>query len=284
MKKQELVQKTKTHQIEKKNKKQFILKKILKRIVKPSLIVAFLSYLFISLFTPRGIAYVLMNHYCSSNSLDLETLNQTYYYGVDNGNEYFKAYSFCKGWQMFITSIIALVFVLIFTRDLIKEDIIKIKENPKFYLKWIGIIALPFGLGVWMLSYCFSNFGISNNETTLRFIFKNGGALPIVLTALLIAPLLEELIFRKCLWTFIKKFDWMHISFSYGVSTLFFAVPHLLTTQYVNFGLWLVMIIPYFVAGLGLAFIYHKGKENTFASFTAHFTNNLITVIFLLIL
>ena len=114
MKKQELVQKTKTHQTEKKNKKEFILKRILKRIFKPSLIVAFLLYLFISLFTPKGIAYVLMNHYCNSNSLDLEKLNQTYYYGVDNGNEYFKAYSFCKGWQMFITSIVALIFVLIF--------------------------------------------------------------------------------------------------------------------------------------------------------------------------
>ena len=189
---------------------------------------------------------------------------------------YIKANAISQGWGNFVGYAVALAFVIFFMRGFLKEDFNKLKEKKMYYLILIPVAAILF-CGIALLIDFLVGLLVpsSNNQSTIEFIIKNGGAFPMIASVLL-APILEELIYRKAIFTLCKPYG---VIAGYILSIVFFVLPHMLSSDMSNIGVWLLQCIPYFVSAFMLAFIYHKSNNNIYASISAHMLNNIIAVI-----
>jgi hypothetical protein len=133
----------------------------------------------------------------------------------------------------------------------------------------IGVIAQIFTQMIWQYSY-HEQVAVSYLKKTmdepLLFLFT-------ILSFSIVAPFLEELIFRGLLQNFFKRF--IHRHFAIVLSALVFAFFHFNVSQnYDN----IELIISLFVLGWFLGFIYEK-KNAILASFGLHMTFNMISII-----
>ncbi len=188
----------------------------------------------------------------------------------------FEAYYIGSGIGNALTYLLMGIGILFYMRDEFKNDFLILKEKPKFYSLYIPLTSIVFagaaiGLSLWFGSFVES----SQNQVLIENIMKYAGAVPMIISTVLIAPIVEEAIYRKCIFHYLKRYPvWL----SYVASTILFALPHMLTTSK-SFGTWCLIAIPYLLDGLMLAAIYHLSKKNIYASIAAHMLNNLIAVI-----
>ena len=164
-----------------------------------------------------------------------------------------------------------IVLVLVFIKDLIKE----FKIFKKDILK-----NLDTGFKYWMIGLFF--MVLSN--IIISFILKAGGAqneklvqeaiskFPIlmIVTAGLIAPIIEELIFRK---GFKNAFPNKYLFII--LSSITFGFMHVMDS---NSLLSFLYIIPYSSLGISFAFAYNE-TDTVFTPITLHMTHNLILII-----
>ena len=116
----------------------------------------------------------------------------------------------------------------------------------------------------------FTHMEISENEEIIRNLVDT---MPIYITfsTVLYAPLIEELIYRKCIRNLISN----DIAFIY-ISGLIFGLMHVVSGhETVND---ILMGIPYIIIGIDFAFIYYKTK-NIFSTIQFHFLHNLLLLI-----
>ena len=205
--------------------------------------------------------YVHSTYTKNAASLSVEELS-AYYIGSGIGNA--------------LTYALMAFGVLFYMRDDFKNDFILIKEKPKFYSIYIPVSAIVFAGAAIGLSLLFGNFvDSSENQVLIENILKHAGAVPMIISTILLAPIVEEAIYRKCVFHYLNRYPvWV----SYLVSTILFALPHMITTNK-SFGTWCLIAIPYLLDGLMLAAVYHLSKKNIYASIAAHMLNNIIAVI-----
>lgn len=170
--------------------------------------------------------------------------------------------------------LVLLAFFFFLSRRDIKQDIIDFKNNIKSYLpiilKWV---LLGFGLMI-TSNYIISFFidTLPSNEITNRELIENNPALALFYL-LLIAPLLEEYVFRF-------SFKSINNYYVYTILTsVLFATLHLLS---VNNWIELLYFIPYFIFSFGFSNIYFKTK-NYFASVFGHIIHNSLCVIIIML-
>ena len=122
----------------------------------------------------------------------------------------------------------------------------------------------------------------SVNQKEIVSMLHSNYALLIIPTILL-APLIEELVFRKAIFTVFE--DTWHFS-SYAVilvSAILFGLLHVIFN--LDQGIQeLLMAIPYVTIGLGLAFSYVKNDHIIIYPIFAHFVNNLLSIIIIFIM
>ena len=152
------------------------------------------------------------------------------------------------------------------------------KKNGKNYLK--------FGLNIWfkgifimilsnILIALISPLDLPENEQAIREVIKISPFL-IIFSSVIIAPIVEEILFRKTLFDIIKNKKMFIV-----VSGLLFGAFHIIGMGESLYS-WLY-IIPY--ASLGIAFSYSYAKTNNLiTSICLHSFHNLITVIQVLLL
>ncbi len=229
------------------------------------------------------IIIMMARNYSSSNNLDYDILIK-FLDGTrpiaDATENYLKAYGHILSISNLIIYSISLAFIIGFLYKDFKNDFIDLTKRPKFYALFIPIATVVFTI----ISICFDlllqNVGNSNNQNTIVSIIKNGGAVPMIIAVVLMAPIIEEFVYRKSIF---KLLDFAPIWVSYLVSTLFFTIPHMISTPIDgNFGLWLLRATPYVFAGVSFSFIYHKSNKNIYATIAVHMINNLISVILVL--
>ena len=167
----------------------------------------------------------------------------------------------------------------IWMRDEFILDFKNIKENKKFYAFYLPISAVSFAIIAVALDLLFSKWvGDSNNQSSIVEMLKSSGAVPMIISTIIFAPVVEEMIYRKALFSAMNAFP---VYLSYIASTILFALPHMLSTSIssVGFHIWLLELLPYLICGALLCLIYHKSKYNIYASIFAHMLNNTIAVI-----
>lgn len=167
-----------------------------------------------------------------------------------------------------------MIFILIFIyKDELKKDFNDYKKNFKFYFdKYFKVYVfgvLLMGISNTIISK-FTHMEISENEEIIRNLVDT---MPIYITfsTVLYAPLIEELIYRKCIRNLISN----DIAFIY-MSGLIFGLMHVISGhETIND---ILMSIPYIIIGIDFAFIYYKTK-NIFSTIQFHFLHNLLLLI-----
>lgn len=160
-----------------------------------------------------------------------------------------------------------LVIILIYYKDLVnelKKFIQNIKKNFDTGLKcwFLGLIIMYISNIILLLVF---RSGGANNENAVQEMIK---LCPIAMGfyACLVAPFVEEIVFRKTLKDFIKN-KWLYVIASF----LFFGGAHVISMA--NNIVDLLYIVPYGALGATFALAYYK-TDTVYTSITFHIIHN----------
>lgn len=171
----------------------------------------------------------------------------------------------------------SILFIVIYAyKDELKQAISKFKLSYiKEYIKyWILILVLML-----ISNNIVSMFTTAEVATNQEIIIETLKKAPIyiLITTILIAPLLEELIFRFCIKKIIPKPSIIYIL----VSGLLFGSMHVvLTLEHISD---LLFIIPYSIPGIIFAYLYNK-TDNILIPASLHFIHNGVLMLLEVIL
>lgn len=213
------------------------------------------------------------------NLLTLKELN-------DLDSNMINAFYFMQSWNNLLSYVLIFIFVVFFGRGFIVEDFKKIKKKNKLNLLFcLGLALFGFGLLYgssvlfsW-LSSLVSNVTSSENQNSFVGMITNGYGPVVFISVVFLAPISEELVYRKSIFKFFKDKKLWYIPML--ISGLVFALPHMLTTQE-SFLVWVILFFSYFSSGIILALVYHFSDDNVIVSTICHMLNNLLA--FLLII
>lgn len=169
---------------------------------------------------------------------------------------------------LIIFSLIETLIMIGIFKDTLKKDIKDLKENHESYFKnyfkfWIYILIVMAVSNT--LITMFTGSITSNNEAAVRDSLVKSPVY-IYILSVIVAPIIEELIFRKSLRNIIP-YDKLFIV----VSGLVFGGLHVITS--ISSPLDLLYLIPYCTPGLIFAYIYTK-TNNITISMAIHFIHN----------
>ena len=176
-------------------------------------------------------------------------------------------------WQTIVRIVINLMLVAIFFfiyRKSLIGDAKDFKENWKSYLK-LGLKYWLIGLVIMILSNSIigSFLPTPTNEVMVQDSIISNPVLSFV-SSVLVAPFIEELIFRKSIYDCFKdSYQYIYII----VSGLLFGYVHLIAGGNAE----LIYLIPYGTMGIIFAYLYAKTK-NIFVPIFFHMLHNFISV------
>lgn len=171
-----------------------------------------------------------------------------------------------------IIEILTLAVILLIFNKRIKENYVDLKKNhKKYFSKYFKFYLI--GLAVMYISNAILIFGLNGglagNEESIRSILLVH-PIYVYISAVLIAPSVEELVFRGAIKNIIPN------SILYILcSGLIFGVMHLVgnITSIID----LLYIIPYSSLGIAFAYIYSK-TDNIFVTMMLHTMHNGILI------
>lgn len=171
-----------------------------------------------------------------------------------------------------ITNGFYLLLLILFFKKELKEELKLLKTNYKDYFIKSILIFLAGALLMFISTLIISKFtgqSISGNETEIRNFIKNSPLLTIIL-AVIISPIIEELVFRKAIKNiFNNKYLFIIIS------SLIFGLLHISSIRDIN---ELLFSIPYIIMGISFAITYQK-TNNIFTSIILHSSYNLVLIL-----
>ena len=181
-------------------------------------------------------------------------------------------------YYLIVYTITLLLFIFINRKILLN----KLKDFQKNYKKYI-----PKAFNYWLKGYFImivTNYilnyllktGQSVNELENIALLKNN-LLAHSITIILIAPFLEELVFRL---SFNKISNNKHI-FSFITGTIFGFI-HIISSLSLKNPLNILLLIPYSAMGIALGYAY-KETNNIFTSLIMHITHNLISLLIIIL-
>jgi membrane protease YdiL (CAAX protease family) len=115
----------------------------------------------------------------------------------------------------------------------------------------------------------------SVNQLSIENALSSSGAIFMILAAVLLGPIIEELIFRKAIFGLFKS-----DKVALAVSTFVFGAVHLLGENSIITGL--INGIAYFVMGFIFGYIYLKNDKNIYVPIAVHILSNLISILLIL--
>ncbi len=256
--------------------------------LEPNKMVAVIGYIFFTIFGGSIFVITAALIYNKAQGLNLNTfslielLGQTDFSKIEEAHK--SLYVMSNALGNMLTYGFMLAIVGFYMRNFVKEDAVKLPANKKLF--WMIPV---FAVAGYLLSFVV-DLGISQlvrdpsvNQTSIVELISNGGAVPMFIAVVVCAPIVEELIYRKAIFEFLKK---QHIVVSYIISIAFFALPHMVTTFISgNYSILdnSLMSIPYVFSGFLLCLTYHLCDENIYASWFMHLVNNLIAFILIVV-
>jgi uncharacterized protein len=175
--------------------------------------------------------------------------------------------------------LLMLVIIIYMFQSHLKEKLQDLRKNHQHYFtEYFKYWLLAFGLMA-LANMVIQMFGgdVASNQNAIDEIF-NDNPLYVFYSAVIIAPLLEELVFRLG-FRYIFKTDYLFIIFS----GLTFGFIHILAAE--NIVNELIFLIPYSIPGFVFAYVLTKSK-NIFVPIGLHFMHNgfLMAIQFLVLL
>lgn len=176
-----------------------------------------------------------------------------------------------------ISELLLLIILFIIYRKTILEDFKKFKKDINGNLE-LALRYWTVGFSLMLISNLFISLilgkTISGNEEAVRN-YINSSPLLMIMSAVIFAPINEELTFRKSIRDALKN-KWIYIS----VSGIIFGLLHIIS--YINTPQDLIYLIPYTSLGISFALLYYK-TNNIFSSISMHTMHNLLAIIIYLL-
>ena len=185
----------------------------------------------------------------------------------------------------FLIYLFSFLIVGFFMRNHLKEDAKQLVIGYK-KLAWLIPLCAAVSFGIaYGIDYAIEHTirQTSVNQSSIEALINHGGAVWMFFAVVLFAPIVEELIYRKAIFEYLKKYP---IALSYVVSILLFTIPHVITT-FIDTSHTplenLLISIPYLLSGFLLCLTYHLCNKNVYASWFFHLVNNLFSFIILVL-
>jgi membrane protease YdiL (CAAX protease family) len=250
-----------------------------------------LVYLIIYIFGTLFISFIVSQIFARNNNM---TLQEVFKLGLqldESSEKNIKLYYTVQSYINFFSYMLLFIIVPIFGRGYLVKDA-KAFTKFKFFLLILveGLLFMLISKGLSELSsLIITNMGYkdltSQNENIIANMVKYGGKGLVVVSTILFAPLVEELVYRKALMELTGRISskwqkkWVTALFDIGISALIFALPHMLSSNGYPVSVWVVLFLVYFLSGVMLASIYYFMKKNIYSSLLAHTLNNLFAVV-----
>lgn len=118
--------------------------------------------------------------------------------------------------------------------------------------------------------------GESLNQISIELALRGSGAPLMIISAVILGPIVEELIFRKATFELVRN-KWA----AAAVSTVLFALIHVSSelSNIANFGHFIYVFLPYLTMGAAFAAVYIIFKQNIYTVIGAHMLWNLLAII-----
>ena len=179
---------------------------------------------------------------------------------------------------MVLGNFISYLFLAICALSIVGEDLVSdFKKLPawgkiaKGVLGGWGLLFVANILSSQLVFFLTQSADASKNQQAINTIMNVHPAL-MAATTVLLAPLVEELVFRKTIMGSMKRFPGLSIL----VSSLLFGLIHVIS------GGDFIYIIPYMAMGLPLGWSYHK-HQNIWIPIGIHMMQNLFSTLVILL-
>lgn len=187
-----------------------------------------------------------------------------------------------SSWNNIIAYLSLGVIIIPFTFKKLKTDVMDFSsDTPKYANKTVISIGIYYAIIIFGNMAYQALLGVlkktdlqSENQVGIDFLLENADMFPkilMVIAIVIIAPIVEEIIYRKCFFSICKNSIVALI-----VSSLIFGLMHNYDNGYAIGDLFLVSI-PYFLGGIALGIAYIKGNRNLLIPIAIHILNNLIS-------
>ncbi len=206
-------------------------------------------------------------------------------------------------WSNILIYVAAMGAIIPIVWKTLNKDWINLKEQPGKNWKWFGIgIGLMYA-GIYTSSILISiitfifglQAGESDNQATIEAIMTSN-ALNCVLMCIMTvicAPILEEIVFRRCLFGVFKKKTFVTVILSAVIFASIHTVPACLAMipevisgdiPFESLFLEAIYILNYMGQAFALSFVYYKTEGNLIPCILIHVVNNFIATIGILLL
>ena len=206
------------------------------------------------------------------------TLNEILNGNLDSNLELLTVSTKVLMYTNFIVYLLMFIGLIINDFKYLKSDLLNFKNKLAkniIYLVFGGAILYLFS---YLINLGLSKLGVSmsNNQISIENMLILGSKVITFFSVIIFAPLVEELIYRKSIYSLSNNKVVYYI-----VSILAFSLPHMLSTTY-DLKTFILGLIPYLFSGFILSLIYDHTK-NIYVSTLAHIINNLIAFIIIII-
>ena len=200
-------------------------------------------------------------------------------------NDYLTFTSFTNSLINFIVYLLLFPVLFFLLRPYLLKDI---QDAKSYQAKWVGLIisGYLYVLAGNIFANVLSQFVYlvtgreqveAVNQTIIMESLQGNGAILMIVSAVILGPIVEELIFRKAFFGIISN-----QKIAVFVSSLTFGLIHVLAEP--TFTDLLINIIPYVVMGFVFGYIYTKQNKNLFVVTVVHMLTNLISIISILLI
>lgn len=182
--------------------------------------------------------------------------------------------------NLLLDLVFALIILLIFKDSLIEQwkDFFKEKKENILYGFVIGFVMLFVASIVGgLLSMAFGAQTDSQNQAVIENLAQAHPVI-IVITSVILAPIVEELLFRGTIFGWLYE---LHPMIAHLGSAFLFGFVHIMDAVLSgNYQEW-YQIFAYFLMGAVLSFLYEK-RNNIYVPILSHMMNNLISILLVL--
>lgn len=160
-------------------------------------------------------------------------------------------------------------------KKILKNNLLSFKEK---WLKYIFTIIIGIGLIIGLnkiLAFIYDILnieGTSSNQDYIETILSSNYRIIMFIIAVIIAPIFEELIFRKFLISYLKGKTRLSNFWIYTISAIVFAAVHIISNP-----ADIIFFPLYFSLSLVITLAYKYSNDNLYVSTGIHFLNNLLS-------
>ena len=181
-----------------------------------------------------------------------------------------------------VTEIVGIAIAIIFFKKVFISDFKSFKDNWKRNLIIIvAASALMYASG-FLFEYIYEILEIdsdSGNQEMIEKILFSDGKLTMILQVALVAPIFEEIVFRKMPFGFLNELK-LHRLVSFILVAFLFALVHCSYENFFTIEAY-IFLLNYFVLSVVLTGAYVLAKDNIYTSIIVHMINNLMSLLML---